>query len=529
MKRCWSSAVRVLVGVALWCTATPSASAQDNPWQLAVQASGAMDDWDYVTARTHLDALNAGWADHPATAWVQGEWLFHHGEYDAAVEALDAAVEGGAPERVAELRDLVADTRDVTADYATYVTADGLFEIRYDARRDAVLIPWAEATLEGAYYEIGYDIGYWPEPPIRVEIYPRSSTLARTSSLTEEAIQTSGTIALCKYNKLMFTSPRATARGYGWRDTLSHEYVHYAVAHLTQRDLPIWLHEALAKYLEGRWTGSRDMHLEPSREDLLGERIEAGTLITFEQMHPSMAYLPSPEDASTAYSQVFTIMEFVVQRRGPAAIRELLYRLKDGAELELAFEATFGEDFETFERTWMAWLAERPRVEVPGSFQEEIQLISDSGDGPDVDELAGVGSVEAREHLRLGELLRGRGHVDASIVEYEKAETLVGNANPILQNALARARLDLADPDGALNALEDVRGWHPDFYPLHLHHGEALLGLGRPREALDSLEAAVGINPFDPAVHHQLARAFEAVGSTELAARAREHATAVAR
>lgn len=529
MKRFWSSALGVFSACALVVLFAATAVAQANPWQLAVEASGAMDDWDYDTARARLDALEASAPEHPATAWVRGEWHFHHGDYDEAVDALNAAVEGGAPERVVTLRDLVAETRDVTADFATHVTADGHFEIRYDPRRDAVLIPWAEETLEGAYYEIGYDIGYWPEPPIRIEIYPRSSTLARTSSLTEEAIETSGTIALCKYNKLMFTSPRATARGYGWRDTLSHEYVHYAVAHLTRRDLPIWLHEALAKYLEARWSGSRHMHLEPSREDLLGERIEADTLITFEQMHPSMAYLPSPEDASTAYAQVFTVMEFVVQRRGPSAIRELLYRLRDGVELEQAFEDTFGEDFETFERTWMAWLAERPRVEVPGSFQEEIQLISDSGDGPEVDDMAGVTSVEAREHLRLGELLRGRGHVAASIVEYEKAETLVGNANPILQNALARARLDLADPDGALDALSDVRGWHPDFYPLHLHHGEALLGLGRPREALDSLEAAVGINPFDPAVHHQLARAFEAVGSTELAARAREHATFVAR
>jgi tetratricopeptide (TPR) repeat protein len=367
-----------------------------------------------------------------------------------------------------------------------------------------VLIPWAAETLESAWYELGYDLGFWPEPPIRVEIYPRSETLARVSSLSEEAVATSGTIALCKYNKLMFTSPRATVRGYGWRDTLSHEYVHYVVAHLTRRDLPIWLHEALAKYLERRWTGERTMRMTPSREGLLTRRIESNTLVTFQQMHPSMAYLPSAEDASVAYAQVFTIMEYVVQRRGTAAIRSLLYRLRDGEELEDAFASTFGERFDVFERSWMRYLRSRPRVHVPGDFHEEIRLRgaireeAPDEEGADVD---GLRAVEGNDLLRLGELLRARGHVEAALVQYERARHEIPEGHPALSHAMARVLLDLESYDEALAAVTDAMRWHPEIYRAHLLAGEALARLERWDEARRPLEEALGINPFDPDVH----------------------------
>ena len=41
------------------------------------------------------------------------------------------------------------------------------------------------------------------------------------STLTEKEIETTGTIALCKYGKLMIVTPRATVFGYPWMDTLT--------------------------------------------------------------------------------------------------------------------------------------------------------------------------------------------------------------------------------------------------------------------------------------------------------------------
>lgn len=532
--RAWFASLAITLAVVLFgltAVVVPAAHAQPGvaEWTAARDASEAMEVSNYAVAQDLLLSMEALYPDHPAVDYVRGKYQFHMGDYAEALASLDLALaRGGNLDGVMQLRELVASTLAVVGEFETYTTANGLFEIRYEAGRDEILLPWAEETLESAWYELGYDLGYWPEPPIRVEILPRALLLAQVSSLSEEAIRTSGTIALCKYNKLMVTSPRATARGYNWRDTISHEYVHYVVSHLVHQDLPIWLHEALAKYLEGRWTGSRNMVMDPSREDLLTRRVAADALITFEQMHPSMAYLPSAEDASTAYSQVFTISEYIVARRGVAAIRDWLYAVRDGMELEEAFTATFGESFPVFERSWMSYLRERPPVEIPGDFDDEIELLvapeegaeGSAGTAPDD---GGLGSVQARDHLHLGELLRARGLVQGALDEYRRAELLVGTANPILQNALAVVLLDMQQAEQALQALTDVRGWHPGFYPSHLNYARALLELQRPQEALPALELAAGINPFDPAVHEAYATAWQALGNEAAAERARQY------
>lgn len=528
MSRCWNS-LRGAAALAVVCIGlTSTSTALGAPWERATEINAAMELWDYPRAVSMLEELEREHPEHVATLFMRGKLHFHQGNYDQALALLDQAVQAG-PEAgsVESLRALVAETRDVVDGYSIHTTADGLFEIRYDASQDAVLIPWAEETLEWAYYEIGYDIGYWPEPPIRVEIYPEARTLARVSSLTEEAIEASGTIALCKYNKLMFTSPRATLLGYGWRTTLAHEYVHYVVGHHVRADVPIWMHEALAKYLEERWTGTRDIRMTPHREELLSERIEADSLITFEQMHPSMAYLPTPEDASVAYAEVFTVMEYLVSRRGTGVIRELLGHIRDGHGPIEAIERTIGESFSVFENNWMRYMRGRPRVEIPGEFDNEIQLMPEDVDDEAVDRFAGIDSVEAQDYLRLGELLRAREMGAAAVFEYQKAELLLGSANPILQNALARALLDLDRAEEALDAVSEVVGWHPSFYRSHLHQGEALAQLGRTEEARDALVRAGGINPFDPAVHTLLASVYRALGDDALAERHREFARLV--
>lgn len=528
MRPCWNN-IGAALAVVLCLFVGVSAQAQDAAWEIAQLANERIERSDYDTANTFIEELESRFPDSAAAAFARGKFLFHMGNYDAALGYLDTALELAPVATLQTLRDLVAETREVVAEYDTYLTPDGLFEIRYDGSRDEVLIPWAAETLEAAYYEIGYDVGYWPEPPIRVEIYPRARTLARVSSLTEEAIEGSGTIALSKYNKLMFTSPRAALRGYGWRTTLAHEYVHHVVQHFTHAEIPIWLHEALAKYLETRWTGTREIVMPPHREELLTERIAADDLITFDEMHPSMAYLPTPEDASTAYAEVFTVMEYMIERRGSGVIREMLTRLRDGEEVIEAIEHTVGESFDVFESNWMRALRARPPVDVPGEFEDEVQLMPEGTGDASVDRWAGVASVEAQDYLRLGELLRARDLTEAAIAEYEKAESLLGNANPVLQNALARAYLDVSRADDALLAVSDVVGWHPGFYRSHLHRGEALNALGRHAEAVDSLVSAGGINPFDPAVHSELALAYEALSQSDLAARHRRFASLVSR
>ena len=124
--------------------------------------------------------------------------------------------------------------------------------IRYPAE-DAVLVPYARDTLEAAYKALHDDLGLRRRAAIRVELYRSPSDLAAVSSLSQAEVARTGTIALCKWARLMVTTPRALAYGYPWLDSINHELVHYAVSTLTGDRAPVWLQEGLAKFLERRW------------------------------------------------------------------------------------------------------------------------------------------------------------------------------------------------------------------------------------------------------------------------------------
>jgi tetratricopeptide (TPR) repeat protein len=516
-----------------WAVASGSVTAVAQPFDPADRVLEA----DRLLEELELDRALALIQEHEQeqpgsaeTAYLQSRYLFMVGEYELALEYADRALaqSDSPPGYMWAHRNLVEATLNEVADFAEHVTRGGHFVIRYDPDRDAVLVPYAEEALEGAYAEVGFDFGYWPQEPVRVEIYPRTASLANVSSLTEEQIHNSGTIALCKYNRLMITSPRALVRGYTWQDTLAHEYVHLVIQHLTGTRVPIWLHEGLAKFEEQRWRGSFERHLPPSNEDLLARRVEAEDLITFEQMHPSMALLPTQEDAGTAFAEVFTVVEYIYRQYGVEGLRELVWAIRDGAEVEDALAAVTGQRFEVFLANWERHLESREFNRLPSDFRMALQFMPDEASEAPPDELEGIAEEEARDFMHLGQLLRGRGRVAASIVEYRKAESLVGTDNPVLQNWLARALLDSGQPEAAVEALGDAARYYPEFYLTFLHLGEAHLRLSEPEAALPLLEQAVGINPFDPEVHRQLSRAFERLGDAEEAERARRDAQMVA-
>ena len=515
MKASCSSLLHLLVAavVAVACGWPGLASAATT-----ASAEELMDRGRFDEAESAIRALEEGGGAQSDLLRLRAVWYHHRGLYKESLAAYDGALAATSePAAVAQLtkdRELIVSTIEATAKLAVYRTSDGHFEVYHDPIKDAPLLPFLDETLEGAYYELGYDFGYWPTEPVRVELFGRASVLAKVSTLSAEAIKTTSTIALCKYNKLMVTSPRGTAQGYGWRDTVSHEYVHYLVEHAVGHGIPIWLHEALAKYHEGRWSGARELPLLPSREELLGKRIAAKKIVTFEQMHPSMALLPSQEDAAMAYAEVYTVLEYLVGLHGRGVVRGLLSAFDRSRSVEASISEVTGEPFARFVSKWMAYLVARPRLDVPGDFDdEEVEIVGamgeGSGDGAG-DDFEKVSNVEARDLLKLGELLRARGQNDAALVEYQKANMLTGNTQPDLQNALAKLYLEAKQPAAALEALAEVARWYPGYYPTYLHRCRALLALSRAQEAVAACESAAGINPYDPAVMEGLRDAYGA-------------------
>lgn len=515
----------VLLGVLLaLCFSLVSVStveAQTSP-ATAVRMSTLTDINEYLSAgqmreaRQGLDALKGHRGTNPDILYLEARYEFFDGDYKKALEILDQAIANAGfgdnlPQHWSMLRELVASTGEVTKDYVKYTSPKGYFEIFVPPGKDRVLVPFAGEALDRAYDEIGEELGFRPPTPIRLEIYPQTSVLAKVSSLSEEEIRTSGTIALCKYNRLMVTSPRALLRGYGWVDTVVHEYVHYVISAKTRNRVPIWMHEGLAKYLERRWRGPDAHRLAPSSEGLLKKRLKKNDLITFEQMHPSMAKLPSQEDAAVAFAEVFTVMEYLQQEVGADAFEKLLDAVNEGLDARQAFAQTIGKPFPTFEREWKAYLKTRQVPDLPDEDGYEEKLVF-KDEKKSESEANQIEIPRAREYMQLGELMQARDRCKAALVEYDKAAHLLGDKNPMLQTRRAQCLLTDERAAEALAMLEPVHKTYPDYVQIWIQMGSAALMLKQYDKALEYLREAARINPFDPAVHGQLAEAYSKLG-----------------
>jgi tetratricopeptide (TPR) repeat protein len=328
--------------------------------------------------------------------------------------------------------------------------------------------------------------------------------LSQVSPLTPEEIDRSGTIALSKYNRLMIVTPRALLRGYPWRDTLAHEYVHLVVSRLSNNNAPIWLHEGLAKFLEAAWRSppGTSPPLSPTQEHLLAEALRGRQLIRWEQMHPSMAKLPSQRAAALAFAEVQTAIEFVAHHSGAASLRRLIDALRSGrSDFQALFAAT-GLARSDFDRGWRKYLRGLNLRRLTGLIPEELRF----GKEPTKEQrIAAVKEGQARKFLRLAEMLRARGLTRAAIVEYQKARGLLGPRDELVTNHLARAYLEISSPAQAIDTLLPVLEYYPDLPGPQVTIGTAYLRSGDMVAAQRHLRAAFRINPFDPEIHCNLA------------------------
>jgi tetratricopeptide (TPR) repeat protein len=496
--------------------------------EIAVRAheiNANYDAWRFGEADVALAALKHAAPSAPETAYLEGYQKFLRGEYDDAVRALATAAQSGPPspvlaEDVRALASLAREARDAVKDLRE--ERSGHVFIRY-APEDAVLVPYARDTLEAAYAALHDDLGFEAQLPIRIELYRSPSDLAAVTSLSQAEVARTGTIALCKWARLMVTTPRALAYGYPWLDSINHELVHYAVSTLTGDRAPVWLQEGLAKFLERRWREAPGGRIPPPMEHLLAKALRGGRLISFEAMHPSMAKLPSAEDATLAFAEVENAVAYLHDRGGMPALREAIKRVTAGDDARAAVAAAAGVAWPEFERGWRAFMVAQhyktfPAIDIPTTHIRKAGALA-SGRKPAEEEAlpAALKSGAPYRHLRLGNMLLLRSRPRAAVAEYEKGAKALGpadrpRADPaaswLFPVKLGRTYLALGEPERALKALAPVQALYPDLPWPNLIAGEALTAKGSPGEALAPLRASLAVNPFDPQVHCALADAY---------------------
>jgi tetratricopeptide (TPR) repeat protein len=497
--------------------AQAAGAAADQVTAMAHAAEKMLDEWRFTEARAGVAALVQAAPDAPQTLYTDGYLRFLEGDYEGAIRRLAAAAPADTAAR--ELKNLATEARDAVKDHKE--EKFGHFVMRYPPE-DAVLVPYARDALEAAYKALHDDLGFETQLPIRIEIYASPSDLAAVSSLSQAEVARTGTIALCKWARLMVTTPRALAYGYPWLDSMTHELVHYAISTLTRDRAPVWLQEGLAKFLERRWREPAGGRIPPSMEHLLAKALRSGKLITFEAMHPSMAKLPSAEDASLAFAEVANAVAYLHQQGGMAALRDAIARVAAGGDARDAVATAAHVGWPDFERGWRAFMNAQhyhtyAAIDIPTTHIRKQGAIA-SKRKPAEDEALSSALKLAPPYrfLRLGNMLLKRDRPRAAVAEYEKGARAVTSAGKPADPAatwvfpikLGRTYLALGEPDRALKAVAPVQALYPELPWPNLIAGEALLNKGAAADAVVALRASLATNPFDPQVHCTLAAAY---------------------
>jgi tetratricopeptide (TPR) repeat protein len=460
-------------------------------------------------AKTLLDDLEKRAADAVEVKWLKAELAFQTGDYAGAIKLLDKVPDDAVDGMVGQTRKLATSTLSVTETFAETKSPKGHFVIRYaSGSDDAVIADLAGEVLDKAWEVIGEDLGLKPADAIRVEILGAPSDLAKLSPLTERDIETTGTIALSKYNKLMVVSPRATLFGYPWMDTLVHEYTHLVVSRIAYDAVPVWLQEGIARFEQSRWRNGPTVKLGATEQALLTSALKKGRLVTLDEMHPSMAKLPSQDAAALAYAEVYTLVGWMHGKVGYKGLQALLVDQKDGKSARRAVADALGMSWSAVDKEWRASL--KGAGDAKARAGKPIKFSKGGVDSENV----GLETVNARarKFARIGGMLRARGMKESAAVEYEKA--LAVAPDPFVAGKLARTLVELGKHDRAIELATPLVAADGDDAVAAVTLGIARSARQEWAEAVAAYEQALRVSPFDPQTRCGLAEAYAEIGDT---------------
>ncbi|MEM6786569.1 MAG: hypothetical protein AAF928_11785 [Myxococcota bacterium] len=356
--------------------------------------------------------------------------------------------------------------------------------VRFQDDEDRALLPLLVQVTTEARRALARDLGADLPNPIRIDMVRDQFALAAHTGLPEEAAQTTGTVAVAKWGRVIMLSPRATEDGYPWADTLAHELSHLVVSMITRDRAPLWLQEGVAKRQEVRWRPLTRFDDVPSPDAVAWEGIEAGIALPLTGLGPSIAMLPSPEQAMVAFAEVASFVRFWVDENGTESLPKLLIALKELPPDEGAAEAiaavSGGVSFETWEQRWRARLAATTPT-APAELSPARALP--------------VKGVEAARHRRLAQLLQHRGHHEPAVTQVQRAREIFPRDASLrcLHAVSLRSTGRETDAAAALGTQDDILRPSGRWWSLHDFFE---LGRGEPQ----ARRLAVGREPYNPPV-----------------------------
>jgi tetratricopeptide (TPR) repeat protein len=196
------------------------------------------------------------------------------------------------------------------------------------------------------------------ERPTVVEIFPEQKDFGvRTFGMPGNP----GFLGVCFGNVITANSPASQSHPANWQAVLWHEFCHVVTLNLTHNKMPRWLSEGISVYEESRANRAWGQAMNPHyREMVLGKDLTpVGEL--------SAAFLAPKSDLHLqfAYFESALVVEFLIQRYGQPALRQILTDLGSGVEINQAI-AAHTAPLEQIEKEFAAFAKGRAEKLAPG-------------------------------------------------------------------------------------------------------------------------------------------------------------------
>ncbi len=439
--------------------------------------------WQMEEAKQKIDSFEK------APAYIMGLYEFYSGNYKAAENHFKqvSGIYKGWLTHIEKVLPLVSKFKKVETDY---------FIINY-AGKDEIIALYLKEILDNSVRNLMEVLKWKPKEKVILEIYPDRESFQTASTLTDQQIKVSGAIGICKFNRNMIASPKVLKFGYNWPDTVVHEYVHYIIGKITGiKNMPLWLNEGLAKYLEVIWRKNNN-NLDPVEVNYLIQARETNKWVAFEKMKHGMPTLETADEVKLAFAQVQSMVEYMVEIYGWKSMRELLYNLKYESSGK-SFYKVYCKSVEDLRMEWEEYIRGLDLKFVPGAGGPSYAFNEDPGSA-----LSEWVSDIAVTDVKIADRFRKKGKYKIAIKKYNEAlRKEPGNA--VILNLLAKAQLQVGNIEAArkifLRAVKANRSYAPPYF----HLGKLLLNENKKEEAEEYMIEYVYISPFNPESHELL-------------------------
>lgn len=355
--------------------------------------------------------------------------------------------------------------------------------------------------LEAAYDSFAVRYGYRPPTPIRVELYDRHADFSvRTVGLTGL-----GALGVCFGPVIVLDSPRARDLGeLNYGSTAWHELAHTFTLGLSNHRVPRWISEGLSVLEERRAGHGWGANVSVS----FLATYKGGALPKASDINEGLVRPKFGDEIGLSYYEASLVLAMIEQEHGIAAIRAMLHGYADGLDTPGVLRQQFNLTPAAFDAHFDSWVRAR--------FAPAIAAI-DSSDGRH--------PVTGRyvELVDSGAALLNAGDRDGAHRVLVRAEALFPDDGAADSPAwlLAHADRDAGNLRAAISQAHVVTMHSETAYEADTVEATLNVQIGDSTAALEALERAQWIDPYDAALHLRIATLGEALKAFPMAIRER--------